>query len=51
MMQTITDVKTEQVIGLRFKVGIVGLQPGRSRAARAHIPDKGDQIKETDLFF
>src|ERR1700704_3457255 len=24
--------------GQRFKVGIVGLQPGRSWAARAHIP-------------
>ncbi|MDR6670934.1 hypothetical protein [Rhizobium sp. 1399] len=24
--------------GQRFKIGIVGVQPGRSWAARAHIP-------------
>src|SRR6266540_2813240 len=28
----------ELMTGQRFKVGIVGLQPGRSWAARAHIP-------------
>lgn len=37
-MQTTADVKTDQVTGLRFKVGIVGLQPGRSWATLAHIP-------------
>jgi predicted dehydrogenase len=26
------------MLGQRFKVGIVGLQPGRSWAARAHLP-------------
>jgi hypothetical protein len=28
------DIMTEQ----RFRVGIVGLQPGRSWATRAHVP-------------
>lgn len=37
MLSTV-DIKTEQATGHRFKVGIVGLQPGRSWAARAHIP-------------
>lgn len=34
-MLTAKDQLTERAIGRRFKVGIVGLQPDRSWAARA----------------
>lgn len=37
-MQAIADLRAGPAAGKRYGVGIVGLQPGRSWAARAHIP-------------